>query len=212
MLDEKTQEVLKNKFGAMKDNVSLLFFNSDNPENCEYCKEINQLLEELSTISNGKILYNKYNLASNEAKNYSIKDAPAIVMFGSSKRNIHYYGIPAGYEFNAFIQTILDISKGEPDVSKELKDKVKAIDFPVHIKVFVSPSCPYCPGAMKVANDFALLNDKIIADVYEVTEFREIAMKYDVSGVPKTVINDIVELSGAYPPDIVLQKIQTLKE
>jgi hypothetical protein len=40
-------------------------------------------------------------------------------------------------------------------------------------------------------------SDKITADVIEVSEFPEMARRYGVSGVPKTVINDQVELLGA---------------
>jgi len=39
----------------------------------------------------------------------------------------------------------------------------------------------------------------ITADVVEVTEFPYMAQKYQVRGVPKTVVNEVVELEGAYP-------------
>jgi len=47
-------------------------------------------------------------------------------------------------------------------VSKEAKDlikKIKGINFPVHIQVFVTPTCPYCAPAVKLAHDFAHLRD-----------------------------------------------------
>jgi predicted DsbA family dithiol-disulfide isomerase len=40
-------------------------------------------------------------------------------------------------------------------------------------------------------------SEKITADVVEVSEFPDMARRYGVSGVPKTVINDQIELLGA---------------
>ena len=45
----------------------------------------------------------------------------------------------------------------------------------------------------------AMESSQVTADVVEVTEFRELASKYSIRGVPKTVINDTVEFVGAEP-------------
>lgn len=50
-------------------------------------------------------------------------------------------------------------------------------------------------------------NSLIKADVVEAQEFPALAQRYNVMAVPKTVINDSVELLGAYPEDVVLAKL-----
>jgi len=45
----------------------------------------------------------------------------------------------------------------------------------------------------------AIANSRIIADVVEVSEFPDLAQRYMVRGVPKTVINDGVEFLGNVP-------------
>ena len=45
------------------------------------------------------------------------------------------------------------------------------------------------------------------ADVVEVQEFPQLAQRYMVRGVPKTVINDAVEFVGAVPEEVFLQHI-----
>jgi predicted DsbA family dithiol-disulfide isomerase len=35
-----------------------------------------------------------------------------------------------------------------------------------------------------------------------------LAVKYQVAGVPRTVINDVTHIEGVVPPDLVLQAIQ----
>jgi predicted DsbA family dithiol-disulfide isomerase len=39
-------------------------------------------------------------------------------------------------------------------------------------------------------------NEKITADMIEISEFPQLGIKYNVSGVPKTVINESVEVLG----------------
>ncbi len=45
----------------------------------------------------------------------------------------------------------------------------------------------------------AVESEQIVADVVEISEFPDMARRYGVTGVPKIVINDEVELLGAQP-------------
>jgi hypothetical protein len=47
----------------------------------------------------------------------------------------------------------------------------------------------------------AFASPNITAYAVEATEFPDLARKYRVSGVPKTVVNDTVEILGALPQD-----------
>ncbi len=51
-------------------------------------------------------------------------------------------------------------------------------------------------------------NDKITADGVEVTGFPELARRYRVSGVPKTVVGEGVEFVGAGPETMLLSHVQ----
>jgi predicted DsbA family dithiol-disulfide isomerase len=47
----------------------------------------------------------------------------------------------------------------------------------------------------------AFANPNIIAYAVEATEYPDLARRYMVTGVPKTVINDTIEIMGAVPQD-----------
>jgi predicted DsbA family dithiol-disulfide isomerase len=47
----------------------------------------------------------------------------------------------------------------------------------------------------------AFASAQITAVAVEATEFPDLARKYHVSGVPKTVVNDEVEILGALPEE-----------
>jgi predicted DsbA family dithiol-disulfide isomerase len=52
----------------------------------------------------------------------------------------------------------------------------------------------------------AFANPNITAFAVEATEFPDLARRYRVSGVPKTVINDQVEILGALPQDAFVEQ------
>ena len=54
----------------------------------------------------------------------------------------------------------------------------------------------------------AIANSRIVADVVEVSEFPDLAQRYMVRGVPKTVINDSVEFLGNVPEATFVEYIQ----
>ena len=52
----------------------------------------------------------------------------------------------------------------------------------------------------------AFANPNITAIAVEATEFPDLARRYYVSGVPKTVVNETTEILGALPPDIFIEQ------
>lgn len=54
----------------------------------------------------------------------------------------------------------------------------------------------------------AIESERVTADVIEATEFPELSERYQVSGVPKIVINDKIELLGAQREERLLQAVQ----
>lgn len=52
---------------------------------------------------------------------------------------------------------------------------------------------------MKLAHEMAIENDFITSDMVEVNEYPDLVRRYQVRGVPKTVVNDTVEFVGALP-------------
>jgi len=183
----------------MKDPVRIIVFTQE--MECQFCREARQLVEEVSSLAPDKIKFEIYDFVKNEdkAKEYGVDKVPAIVILGQKDYGIRYFGIPYGYEFNPFIDNIINVSKGITNLSEETKTKLKSLDKPVHIQVFVTLTCPYCPVAAGLAHKFAIESDMVRSDVVEVGEFPHLAQKYSVMGVPKIVINERTELVGAVP-------------
>jgi len=184
---------------GMKDPVRIVLFTQE--VECQFCREARELVQEVSSLVPDKISVEIYDFVkdSEKAKEYGVDKVPAIALVGKKDYGIRYYGIPYGYEFNTFIDNIINVSKGSTNLSEDTKKKLQSIEKPVHIQVFVTLTCPYCPTAAGLAHKFALESDKVSADVIEVGEFPYLGQKYSVMGVPKIVINERTELVGAVP-------------
>lgn len=59
----------------------------------------------------------------------------------------------------------------------------------------------------------AFASPHITADAIEATEFMDLTRHYRVTGVPKTIVNDRIEILGALPePDFVQAALDTPDE
>jgi glutaredoxin-like protein len=176
---------------------------------CDYCRETRELAQEISSL-NSKIRIQVFDLLKDKEKasEYHVDKVPAIVVEGSKKSRVKFYGIPAGYEFSTLMKDVIQASRGETALSAETKKMLSTINRPVHLQVFVTPTCPYCPGMVSLAHQFAMENGNIKADMIEVTEFPQLAVKYNVAGVPKTVINETIELIGLQPEEELARQVE----
>jgi glutaredoxin-like protein len=166
------------------------------------------LLEEVADLSD-KIQLTVYNFQVDKevAEKYKIDKIPATVLEGKKDYGIRYYGIPSGYEFSSLLEDIVDVSKNESGLTDDSKQMLAKIKKPLHLQVFVTPTCPYCPRAVRLAHKLAMENDNITADMVEATEFPHLSMKYNVSGVPRTVVGEDFPIEGAVPEITLVEKV-----
>ncbi|MFW9889231.1 MAG: thioredoxin family protein, partial [Candidatus Thorarchaeota archaeon] len=142
-----------------------------------------------------------------KAAEFGVEHVPATVLHGKDPYKIKFYGIAAGHEFGALIGSIVDVSMGATQLPPDIVEDINAIDRPIHIQVFTTPQCPYCPGMVRLANQAAIINPLIESDMIESLEFQELAQKYEVFGVPKTIFNEDVSVEGLTPPVMFIEKL-----
>ncbi len=169
---------------------------------CETCDETQQLLQEAAALSD-RITLRVHDvtadpLAAADA-GLTAEDVPAIVLTGAAKGRVRLLGIPAGLEFWTLLRAIIDVARGATSLAPATRAALDGLARDVHIRVFVTPSCPFCPRAAQIAHQMAVESGRVTADVIEAQEFPEMAARYNVRGVPKIVVNDTVEFVGAQP-------------
>jgi len=215
LLDDQITQQIREAFEGLKEPVHIFFFGQK--QNCEYCNDTRQLLEEVTAIS-PKLSLSVHDLddESELARQYNADKAPTFVLTAKNGDEIVDYGlrfagIPAGHEFSTLIHDILMVSSRDSGLSQQTRDFLKSLTRPVHMQVFVTPTCPYCPRAVVLAHSMAMESPLVQAEGVEATEFPELANKFNVHGVPQTTINDGAgTVIGAVPEANLLAEIQRL--
>ena len=214
LLKEKDRQRLLQEFSTLQQPVRLLLFTQE--VECEYCSDTRLIVEEVAGLSD-RLSLETYDFVADQAiaEQYSIDKIPALVVMrgGETPKDygIRYYGIPAGYEFSTLINDIKMVSRDESGLSTETKAYLASLTQPLHLQVFVTPTCPYCPAAVHLAHQLAFESDLVQADMVEAIEFPHLSYKYQVQGVPRTVINETAHLEGAAPEGMLLAKIKTIR-
>lgn len=145
MLNDDIVKQLTEMFEDLKQPVAMLFFGSTD-ENCQYCEQTYQLLEEIAPVSKSLTL-EKYDINHDidKANQYKVDKTPAIVLCAQNglelvDYGIRIYGIPAGQEFGILIHSILLVSKGESGLDEDSVAFLNELKDPVHLQVFVTPT------------------------------------------------------------------------
>lgn len=210
LLSDEDIEVLKRDYWSKLDHDVKLIYISSRDKSCQYCEVIRQLYEELDRSSEKIKLYTFYFEDDPEwfRGKYKIIRPPVVYVSSKNRGSIKFYGLPSGLEFSSFVEALVIASTLEVDLPRSIIEEIYKIEEEVNIKVFVTPSCPYCPRMVSLSYMFAALNEHIDAEAIESLEFPEIAEKYRVATVPKVVINDRVYWEGLVPPETLLRYIQ----
>lgn len=208
ILQDKDKTAVAERLAPMTGKVKLIYFTQE--IECQYCRETGELLREVAELSD-KLEVESFNFITDEeeTKKYNITQIPATVIVGEDgvDHNIRYYGIPSGYEFASLLEDILMISANDSGLDTATREALASLENDIHMQVFVTPTCPYCPGAVRLAHQMAFESGKVKADMVEATEFPHLAMKYNVQGVPRTVINEEHFFEGMMPENMVLQEV-----
>lgn len=214
LLTEKDAAAVREQFQQeLVHPVKLVMFTQE--FECAYCRETRQILEELVELS-PLLSVQVYDLQgdANSATRLGVDKIPAVIPLrvsdngaGEVDYGIRFYGIPSGYEFVSLLESIKLVSNGKLGLSQATLDKMAALSGPLHLQVFVTPTCPYCPRAVVLAHQLAFASSKVTADMVEATEFPHLSHRYNVMGVPRTVINEDIHIEGAVPEPMLISRL-----
>ncbi len=215
LISANDQETLRTLFAErMEDDVTVTYFTQHESklivpgQECALCAETREILQEVAELSDRvRLIVKDFVRDEDAARELGMERIPAFVLDGRARGRVRFFGIPSGYEFSTLIEDLFDVSAGTTDLSDKTRRALGNIDRDIHIQVFVTPTCPYCPLAARLAHKLAIENPHITADVIETTEFPDLAQRYNIYGVPKTVINDRVEVEGALREPQFIQQV-----
>jgi len=203
-ITDEIAEQITQEFTQLVDPVRLLLFTQ--PHACGACADQRELLEDLAALSD-KLSLEIYSLDSAEAAEYQIDKVPATIVRAEVDHGIRFFGLTGGYEFSSLLESIEQVSKGQSSLDSTVVELGSIIDVPTHIEVMVTLACPYCQKMVGLVHQLAMANQHVRADMIDSAEFPQLVNRYQVSGVPLTVVNGQRAFEGALPVDQAILSI-----
>jgi len=207
IFDKETAEALKQLFSSFPRRVVDHLIISSANEECQTCKDALELANALMEISDGKLEVRVVEKTSDIGVKLKPRYVPAWV-FETPGYNVRYYGLPLSQEFPPFIYIHHYIATGKLKIPENIINEVMKIDTSLHVKIFVTPQCPYCPQVVDIFNQIGLVNNRILVETIEAMEFPEEADKYKIFYVPAVIINDLERMDGYVPLDIIVKMLK----
>ena len=110
ILNDQIVKQIQEAFAEVKEPVEVLLFGSK--DNCDYCNETRQLLEEVTALHD-KLALSVYDIQENAdvASKFNVTNAPGIVIAAKNNAEvknlgIQFSGIPSGHEFSTLINVL----------------------------------------------------------------------------------------------------------
>jgi len=108
---------------------------------CQHCSTTREMLEELASLSDKiKLEVHDFVAEADLAEKYNIDKIPATALIGDRDYGLRFFGVPAGYEFNALIQDILDVSRRDPGLPEEVLTELNKFDQDTDLQVMTMPT------------------------------------------------------------------------
>ena len=206
ILSGADRAAISKALAAVATPVTLIFF--EQSIGCDACAPTRRLLEQIQELTD-RITIETLNLVleKDRAEQYGIDRVPAIVVSAPGRDRIRFYGAPFGNELMSLVDAIRMTGTGETGLSEQSRAQLKTLTKRVDVKVFFTPTCVYCPRMITLANEMAVDSPLVNATAIDATEFPDLVRRYNVNGVPKTVINDSIEIMGAAPEEELVTAI-----
>jgi thioredoxin reductase (NADPH) len=139
---------LKATFEQLPNDIDLYLFTAKGHEDAftQANREVIRAFRELSA----KITLREYDLDHELARKWNVTSSPTLLI-APEQYSIRWLGAPMGEEARTFLETLILVGMGKSQLSDQSLNVIKKIDSPRNVKVFVSPTCPYCPqeGSMR---------------------------------------------------------------
>lgn len=199
------KEILRESFSHLKEEVTLMVF-TEKGTNDQFNEMTVTLIKELSALDS-RLKAEFHKIGDEASKKYGVQRSPTLLI-SPDRYNIRYTGAPLGEEGRSLIMSAIMASTGKTILTEASVKKLQKLKEKRQVRVFVSPTCPYCPQQVLFAVSAAILrSDMISVEVIEIYENRDLAEEYAAMSVPKTFVGETLTASGLEPEEYFIESI-----
>ena len=200
---------LRKTFETLPNDIPLYLFvgQSEDDVFAQACRQIVRAFRELTT----KITLKEYPLSHELAARWGVDSSPTLLL-DPEHYNIRWLGAPMGEEARSFLEAMMLLGSGKSGMSDQSQSVIQRIDTPRHVKVFTSPTCPYCPQQVVNALRAAIERPDLISlDIVDIQCRPDLADQYGAHSVPQAFANDVLIGQGAQQEEVFMASLQKLQ-
>jgi len=207
---EQEQAQLAAIFKKIPHKIPLLLFASP-AKNEQFSQAARQMIQAVREMAH-KIDLREYDLSHKMARKWNVEYSPTL-LFDPDRYNVRWLGAPMGEEGRSFVEALIMMGYRETNLSEESRKILQRIESPRNIKVFVSPSCPYCPQQVVNALKAAIEKPEMVSlEIIDIQAHPDIADQYSAQSVPQTFADDTLIAMGAQPEELFMVSLEKMEQ
>ena len=200
---------LRAAFLQMPNDIPLYMF--VNREKDDIFAQTNRQIVRIFRELTPKITFREYPMDHDLARKWHVTHSPTLLI-APDHCSIRWLGAPMGEEGRIFLETMMMIGMGKSHLNDESKNVLKKIDTPRAVKVFVSPTCPYCPQQALNGIQAAIERPDLISlEIVDIQANPGLADQYSAHSVPQTFANEVLIGMGAQSQEIFCASLKKLE-
>lgn len=169
-------------------------------------EELRSFVEELASMTE------KIDTEAREAGESEEAPWVEVLTKDGGETGLSFHGVPGGHEFNSFVVGLYNAAGPGQALEEGVLARIQKIKEPLSLKILVSLSCTLCPELVMAAQRFAVENEKVHADVYDLNHFPALKEQYNVMSVPCLVVNNHAVSFGKKNVQQLLDYLETVDQ
>jgi thioredoxin reductase (NADPH) len=200
---------LKTTFEQLPNDIPIYLFTEKGRDDI-FTQANRQVVRTFREITS-KIKFREYDLDHELAKKWKVDRSPTLLI-APERYAIRWLGAPMGEEARTLLETLIFVGLGKSNLSEQSLNVIQKIKTPRTVKVFVSPTCPYCPqqavNAVKAAIE---LPELVSLEIIDIQCNPDLADKYSAHSVPQTFANDLLIGQGAQAEELFILSLDKME-
>ncbi|MDX9817350.1 MAG: FAD-dependent oxidoreductase [Desulfococcus multivorans] len=200
---------LRAAFSQMPNDIPIYMFVSRARDDvfAQTNRQIVRIFRELTS----KITFREYPLDHDLARKWNVTHSPTLLI-APDRYAIRWLGAPMGEEGRIFLETMMMVGMGKSHLNAESKNVLQKIDSPRAVKIFVSPTCPYCPQQALNGIQAAIERPDLISlEIVDIQANPGLADQYSAHSVPQTFANEVLIGMGAQSQELFCASLKKLE-
>jgi thioredoxin reductase (NADPH) len=200
---------LRSTFDQLPNEIDLYLFTHPGMDDI-FAQSIRQVVRAFREVTD-KIGFREFGLDHEKARTYGVTEGP-ILLVSPERYNISWMGAPMGEEGRTFLELLIFAGLGRSNLSEQSKKMMARLDAPRNLKVFVSPTCPYCPQEAVNGIQAAIERPDLVSlELIDIQARPDLAEQYQAHSVPQAYANDVLIGKGAQQEEVFISSLLALE-